>query len=68
MSRIVVTGQVPDAAIEKLRLEHEVDAWQTAAPGVQHVTGRPELPNGKRVVIPLVYGHLTIHPIRTVQH
>ena len=27
MSRIVVTGRVPDAAIEKLRLEHEVDAW-----------------------------------------
>jgi len=24
MSRIVVTGRVPDAAIEKLRLEHEV--------------------------------------------
>ena len=27
MSRIVVTGRVPDAAIEKLRLDHEVDAW-----------------------------------------
>ena len=27
MSRIVVTGRVPDAAIEKFRLEHEVDAW-----------------------------------------
>ena len=27
MSRIVVTGRVPDAAIEKLRLKHEVDAW-----------------------------------------
>ena len=27
MSRIVVTGRIPDAAIEKLRLEHEVDAW-----------------------------------------
>ena len=27
MSRIVVTGPVPDAAIDKLRLEHEVDAW-----------------------------------------
>ena len=27
MSRIVVTGRVPDAAIQKLRLEHEVDAW-----------------------------------------
>ncbi len=27
MSRIVVTGRMPDAAIEKLRLEHEVDAW-----------------------------------------
>jgi glyoxylate reductase len=27
MSRIVVTGRVPDAAIEKLRAEHDVDAW-----------------------------------------
>jgi glyoxylate reductase len=27
MSRVVVTGLVPDAAIEKLRAEHEVDAW-----------------------------------------
>ncbi|MGQ1838240.1 2-hydroxyacid dehydrogenase [Kocuria turfanensis] len=27
MSRVVVTGRVPDAAIEKLRAEHEVDAW-----------------------------------------
>src|SRR6476660_8269255 len=27
MSRIVVTTPVPDAAIDKLRLEHEVDAW-----------------------------------------
>ena len=27
MSRIVVTGRVPDAAIDKLRLEHGVDAW-----------------------------------------
>lgn len=28
MSRIVVTGRIPEAAIEKLRAEHEVDAWQ----------------------------------------
>ena len=28
MSRVVVTGRIPDAAIEKLRAEHEVDAWQ----------------------------------------
>jgi glyoxylate reductase len=27
MSRVVVTGRVPDAALEKLRTEHEVDAW-----------------------------------------
>ncbi|WP_395403444.1 2-hydroxyacid dehydrogenase [Arthrobacter sp. UC242_113] len=27
MSRVVVTGTVPDAALEKLRAEHEVDAW-----------------------------------------
>lgn len=27
MSRVVVTGRVPDAALEKLRAEHEVDAW-----------------------------------------
>ena len=27
MSRVVVTGKVPDAALEKLRAEHEVDAW-----------------------------------------
>ncbi|MFJ5957840.1 2-hydroxyacid dehydrogenase [Paenarthrobacter sp. NPDC092416] len=27
MSRVVVTGRIPDAAIEKLRAEHEVDAW-----------------------------------------
>ena len=27
MSRVVVTGRVPEAAIEKLRSEHEVDAW-----------------------------------------
>ena len=27
MSRVVVTGRVPEAAIEKLRAEHEVDAW-----------------------------------------
>ncbi|MFF0990915.1 2-hydroxyacid dehydrogenase [Kocuria nitroreducens] len=27
MSRVVVTGRVPEAAIEKLRAEHEVAAW-----------------------------------------
>ncbi|MDP5225611.1 MULTISPECIES: D-glycerate dehydrogenase [Arthrobacter] len=27
MSRVVVTGKVPEAALEKLRAEHEVDAW-----------------------------------------
>lgn len=27
MSRVVVTGRIPDAAIEKLRAEHDVDAW-----------------------------------------
>jgi len=27
MSRVVVTGRVPEAALEKLRAEHEVDAW-----------------------------------------
>ncbi|MCD4851905.1 D-glycerate dehydrogenase [Arthrobacter sp. AK01] len=30
MSRVVVTGRIPDAAIEKLRAEHEVDAWTGA--------------------------------------
>ncbi|KLU09391.1 D-glycerate dehydrogenase [Kocuria sp. SM24M-10] len=33
MSRVVVTGRVPDAAVEKLRAEHEVDAW----PGPQSI-------------------------------
>ncbi|OLT10171.1 D-glycerate dehydrogenase [Kocuria sp. CNJ-770] len=33
MSRVVVTGRVPDAAIEKLRAAHEVDAW----PGPQSI-------------------------------
>ncbi|WP_066286960.1 2-hydroxyacid dehydrogenase [Arthrobacter sp. B6] len=28
MSRVVVTGRVPEAALEKLRTEHEVDAWK----------------------------------------
>lgn len=28
MSRVVVTGRVPEAALEKLRAEHEVDDWQ----------------------------------------
>jgi glyoxylate reductase len=27
MSRVVVTGRIPEAAIEKLRAEHEVAAW-----------------------------------------
>jgi len=27
MSRVVVTGRIPDAAIEKLRAEHDVDPW-----------------------------------------
>jgi glyoxylate reductase len=27
MSRVVVTGRIPDTALEKLRAEHEVDAW-----------------------------------------
>jgi glyoxylate reductase len=30
MSRVVVTGRVPEAALEKLRTEHEVDAWRGA--------------------------------------
>ncbi|RBP64134.1 glyoxylate reductase [Brevibacterium sanguinis] len=30
MSRVVVTGRIPDAALEKLRAEHEVDAWTEA--------------------------------------
>ncbi|MEX5296261.1 D-glycerate dehydrogenase [Kocuria sp. CPCC 205268] len=38
MSRVVVTGRIPDAAIEKLRAEHEVDAWPEAGP-----IGREEL-------------------------
>ncbi|WP_423183810.1 2-hydroxyacid dehydrogenase [Arthrobacter sp. NyZ413] len=27
MSKVVVTGRVPEAALEKLRAEHDVDAW-----------------------------------------
>jgi len=27
MSRVVVTGRIPEAALEELRAEHEVDAW-----------------------------------------
>jgi glyoxylate reductase len=27
MSRVVVTGRVPETALEKLRAEHDVDAW-----------------------------------------
>ncbi|MCV7159650.1 2-hydroxyacid dehydrogenase [Mycolicibacterium brisbanense] len=38
MSRVVVTGRVPDAALEKLRVEHEVDAW----PGPESIS-RDEL-------------------------
>lgn len=38
MSRVVVTGRVPEAALEKLRAEHEVDAWQ----GLESI-GREEL-------------------------
>ncbi|WP_424347648.1 2-hydroxyacid dehydrogenase [Kocuria sp. CH-021] len=32
MSRVVVTGRIPDAAIEKLRAAHEVDAWPDPEP------------------------------------
>ncbi|WP_029088516.1 2-hydroxyacid dehydrogenase [Brevibacterium album] len=28
MSRVVVTGRIPEAALESLRTEHEVDDWQ----------------------------------------
>lgn len=38
MSRVVVTGRIPDAALERLRGEHEVDAW----PGPESI-GRGEL-------------------------
>ncbi|MEX5297495.1 D-glycerate dehydrogenase [Kocuria sp. CPCC 205292] len=38
MSRVVVTGRIPDAAIEKLRAAHEVDAWPDPEP-----IGREEL-------------------------
>ncbi|MHA7279522.1 2-hydroxyacid dehydrogenase [Arthrobacter sp. MDT2-2] len=38
MSRVVVTGQIPEAAIEKLRAEHDVDAWQS-----RESIGREEL-------------------------
>ena len=30
MSRVLVTGRVPESALEKLRAEHEVDAWSGA--------------------------------------
>ncbi|MDR4534058.1 D-glycerate dehydrogenase [Glutamicibacter sp. PS] len=30
MSKVVVTGRVPEAALELLRAEHEVDAWEGA--------------------------------------
>ncbi|MBG6185642.1 lactate dehydrogenase-like 2-hydroxyacid dehydrogenase, partial [Arthrobacter sp. CAN_A214] len=32
MSRIFVTGRIPEVALEKLRAEHEVDAWQSPEP------------------------------------
>ena len=32
MSRVVVTGRVPDAAIEKLRAAHEVEMWPDPEP------------------------------------
>lgn len=38
MSRVVVTGRVPDAAIEKLRAAHEVEMWPDREP-----IGREEL-------------------------
>lgn len=38
MSRVVVTGRIPDAAIEKLRAEHDVDAWSES-----ESISRPEL-------------------------
>ncbi len=38
MSRVVVTGRIPDAAIEKLRAEHDVEAWPETEP-----IGREEL-------------------------
>jgi len=28
MAKVVVTGRIPEAALEKLRAEHEVDAWE----------------------------------------
>ncbi|MEV7607294.1 D-glycerate dehydrogenase [Paenarthrobacter sp. NPDC089322] len=28
MSRVVVTGRIPEAALEKLRASHDVDAWE----------------------------------------
>ena len=27
MSKIVITGRIPEVAVEMLRAEHEVDAW-----------------------------------------
>ena len=38
MSRVVVTGRVPEIALEKLRAEHEVDAWESS-----ETIGREEL-------------------------
>ena len=56
MSRVVVTGRVPDAAIEKLRLEHEVDAWPALAadPSTRiHLYGKSVRPGRK-------LGHVTV--------
>lgn len=30
MSKVVVTGRIPEVAVERLRAEHEVDAWSSA--------------------------------------
>ena len=30
MSKVVVTGRIPEVAVDKLRAEHEVDAWSEA--------------------------------------
>ena len=30
MSKLVVTGRIPEAAVEMLRAEYEVDAWSDA--------------------------------------
>lgn len=38
MSRVVVTGQIPDVAVQALRAAHEVEVWESTEP-----IGRPEL-------------------------